>query len=465
MKFLRFPTLMFLLLLAGMSSCVKDKFDEPPFDGEDPNMEANITIAQLKLMYTGELMRMDTDLIIKGVVIADDRSGNFYKTLIIQDETAGIALRLDGTNLYNDYPIGRRLFVKLNGLVMGDYNNLLQIGGYIDSTQSPAELAELPINLAGQHVFKGKYNVQVEPIVVTIPQLLADVNGYQNRLIRLDSVEVKSSELGLTYADGVNKISYNRTIKDCNGSTIIVRNSGYSLFANQPLPGGRGNMTAVMSVYGSDAQLLIRDTTDMPFYGERCGGGNPMISIGALRTTFTGTATTAPDGKKIKGIVISDRSFTNVDSKNMYIQDSTGGIVVRFTAAHSFNVGDEVEVDVSGLELSEYRSLLQVNNVPLTNAVKTGTGTISPQVVTVSGLSEARESTLVTILGATLSGNSGNYSGSVTLTDATGTTTLYTYSSASFSATAYPSGSRNITCIISQFNNRQVLIRSPADIQ
>ena len=73
-----------------VSSCNK-KFDEPPL-GTDPNITANLTIKDLKAMYSsiGNFQKVNDDKVISGIVIADDRSGNFYKQIIIQDETGGI---------------------------------------------------------------------------------------------------------------------------------------------------------------------------------------------------------------------------------------------------------------------------------------------------------------------------------------------------------------------------------------
>ena len=101
-------------------SCNK-KFDEPPaYVG--PNITPTLTIADLKAMHTiGGLEIITVDKIIGGVVVADDKSGNFYKTIAIQDETGGIQLKLDGYDLYTQYPVGRQVYVNVKGLYLGDY--------------------------------------------------------------------------------------------------------------------------------------------------------------------------------------------------------------------------------------------------------------------------------------------------------------------------------------------------------
>lgn len=110
MKLHKFFTVFAVVLF--FSSCIKDDFDAPPADGEDPDITANTTIAQLKQRFVSAPVQITDSLVIQGVVISSDKAGNFYKTLVIQDATAGISIRIDQTDLYADYPPGRRVFVK-----------------------------------------------------------------------------------------------------------------------------------------------------------------------------------------------------------------------------------------------------------------------------------------------------------------------------------------------------------------
>jgi hypothetical protein len=91
-----------------------------------------------------------------------------------------------------------------------------------------------------------------------------------------------------------------------------------------------------------------------------------------------------PDNKKIKGIVISDKTYSNITSKNLVLWQQGNGITIRFTENVPFNVGDELEVNIAGLELSEFNGILQINNALLTNVSRTGTGkTVTPTEITI----------------------------------------------------------------------------------
>jgi hypothetical protein len=459
-----------ILMLLAIVSCNK-KFDEPP-GFVLPDITATMTIAELKAMHTtGSFEAISTNDVIEGIVIANDSSGNFYKEIIIQDASGGIDLLIEGFNLYTSFQTGRQVFVKLNGLYLGDYNNKIQLGGGVDSEGS---INGISSTLLDEFVLKGSFNNTVAPIVVTTSQLN---DSYQNMLVQLENFEFQSADLGKTYAiSGSSPQSVNYTLKNCSGQSIVLRNSGYADFANLTVPAGNGTITAVYSVFGSTKQLFIRDTNDIQFYGERCSGGSGGVTemnISDLRALYPGTGTTdAPENKKITGIVISDRNGNNLNGQNIVLQQGDGlsGIVVRFTSNHSFNLGDKLEVNVTGGSLGEFNGWLQVSNLSLSAATKTGTGTISPRIATTQQINdnfEAWESTLVQINNATISGGtSGTFKGTTTITDASGTVSSFTGNSATFANNPYPTGNVTFKGYVIQFNTaKQVNMRNATDVQ
>jgi len=85
-----FTAVTLMLAVVGISSC-KKTFDQPPGPA-DPSIVANMTIAQFKALHTvlGKLDMITDDIIISGVVTADDKSGNLYKQLFIADSTGAL---------------------------------------------------------------------------------------------------------------------------------------------------------------------------------------------------------------------------------------------------------------------------------------------------------------------------------------------------------------------------------------
>jgi hypothetical protein len=248
----KMKTLVTLLLLICIIACNK-KFDEPPAY-VPPDIAPDLTIRDLKAMHTiGNIEQITVDKTIAGVVIADDESGQFYKTIVIQDSTGGISVKLDGYDLYTKYPVGRQVFIKLKGLYIGDYNRLIEIGGGVDNSGSKPQVAGIASSLFDSYIVKGTLNNVIEPKVVKV----ADLNdSYQNTLIELDNFEFAAADTLKTFADtSLNSSAVNFTIKSCDGENIILRNSSYADFAGYNLPNGNGNITAVYTVFGSTKQL------------------------------------------------------------------------------------------------------------------------------------------------------------------------------------------------------------------
>jgi len=466
-------------LLIGMAlitiqfACKKE-IAEPPVLG-DPGLVANTTIQSLKTRYTiGQAVAINDDVIIEGVVSCDDRSGNYYQQIAMQDGSGGILLRIAGGNHYTNYPVGRKIYVKCKGLFLGQYNGTLQLGGGLDSNYlSNGGVTLLATNLQPEHIYRGALNQPLEPVVVNISQLTTTLQDrYVSTLIKLVGHEISTADTSKAYADV--DASGNRTVQACSNpatNKITLRTSNYANFATKNLPDGNGDIIGIYSYFGSTKQLTIRDESDLQLTGARCGSGptTPM-NISDLRALFTGTTTYGPNGKRISGVVISDKSTNNLNTRNIYLQQGTGlaGIAVRFDANHTFNLGDSIDVNVTGMELSEFNGLLQLNNVPSGYASLKATGkTIVPRVATIGDIItnfESWESTLIKItnISSLTGGTSGKWSGSVNLTDATGTMVAYTSSAATFATAAYPTSATSLIGYLTPFATTfQVGIRNP----
>ncbi|MEP7265913.1 MAG: DUF5689 domain-containing protein, partial [Bacteroidota bacterium] len=134
-----------------------------------------------------------------------------------------------------------------------------------------------------------------------------------------------------------------------------------------------------------------------------------------------------------------------------------------------FNLGDKIKIDISGQSLIEYNGLLEVNDVDISLATITGTGSVTPRIATIADINangQTWESTLVTITGVTISGGTaGTYAGSTVLTDATGTLPMFTTAFSAFAGTAYPVTPVSVTGYIGDFNGLQLNIRNTSDVQ
>ena len=353
-----------LLLIIGFSACVNEDFDEPPI-GTFPDLTANFTIAELKALHTigSNATEITDDLIIEGTVVSSDQAGNFFgrsswKTRPVPvscGSTPWITSRSTPAAAAYSYacrPVHRRL----QRAVPAQRRTRCPHRGSTGTGNRHRHRRN-----GGADADRADHRRLANP---------ATFNRYKGSLIQINNVQFIGPDTSVTFADAVNLFSVNRTLIDCNGDQIIVRSSGFSDFATELTPTGSGTITAVLTAFGQTRQLVISDPSDLMLTGERCGisVGGDLISIEDVRDLYTGSATNLPANRKISGIVISDRSTSNLNARNLFIQDGEFGIVLRFAANHSFNLGDRIEVGISGLELSEFNGLLQINNVSLANA-------------------------------------------------------------------------------------------------
>ncbi|HSW67620.1 MAG TPA: DUF5689 domain-containing protein, partial [Bacteroidales bacterium] len=250
-KFKIFPVLL-LIIAATFSGCVDGEFDEPPMIIPTVDFEATTTIGELKASYSGFRLITDT-LIISGVVVANDESGNLFKELVIQDETGGIELTLDRVSLSNEFKLGQRVYVKCKGMYIGDFNGLIQLGYIFENG-----IGRLPDVLVPNHIFRDSL-----PGIVPTPELitLGDLN--MNRISTLVRFEnVRFALPGVEFAPQAVSAT-NRTLLDEAGRSIEVRTSRFANFSSMLTPAGYGNVNGILTVFGTTWQLTLRDSLDL----------------------------------------------------------------------------------------------------------------------------------------------------------------------------------------------------------
>ncbi|MCH5715822.1 DUF5689 domain-containing protein [Niabella hibiscisoli] len=454
-----------LMAIVLATSCNR-KFDVPPANA-DPEIDATLSIMELKNRYSaiGDFQRIEDEHIVSGIVIADDRSGNFYKQIIIQDETGGIPVLLDANNVYTQYPVGRRVYILLKGMMLGDYGGTIQIG--IDSSRSGdgrfLNLEGIPQTLFDQYIVKGSFNNTVTPKIVKPADFTKTINDpLLSTLVQINNVEFRDADISKTYADPTTNISaVNFTLTTCEKQSMILRTSSYARFAAFNVPDGNGGPTGIPSIFNGTMQLTIRDTTDVAFTGTRCNGQVPvpvLKTIADLKAYATGYSS-VPAGVSIKGVVVS--STKNEAAGNYRLQDASGGIQLRFTTGANPNAvpGDSLTVNVGGLALSTFNGGLQVNNVAA--VVKSGTGIITPRPATIADIianNREWESTLVSINNISITASTSGSTGSnYILSDATGQLATFVRNTADI---IMPAAAISITGYVSVFQSASAALRS-----
>jgi len=240
--------LLFLLAISASTIACKKKFDIPPID---PSVAGEtVTLDSLISSFNGTPVKFTENLSVYGTVTMDESDGNLYKSTYIQDGNHAINIRmLSAGGLY----IGDSIRIDLKGSILSAYNGVLQI----DSVHVDNQITKLAVDR------------DLTPLTVSV----SDVNAnLQSRLIKLENVQFIYPQLEMTYADAANKESRDLTVEDCNGNTVLFRNSGYAAFANEQIAQGNGSITAIVSVFNNDVQLLVRSFEEIKMDGDRCAG-------------------------------------------------------------------------------------------------------------------------------------------------------------------------------------------------
>ncbi len=246
-----------VLPMIFMSSCVKDDFDTPPINVPVFTLPEGATlksIVDLKAMHTtGSLDSVTENIYITGIVIGNDEFGNIYKTIIIQDETSGIEIKLNKTSLYNDYKLGQRVYVKCQGLILGDYHGLTQLGTIYGN--SVGQIAEVNIP---NHLFKDSLpGLPLTPRVITNASEIS--TDMVSTLCRFEGASF--AEVGSMFVEP-GETNTNRTL-NIPGGTLTMRSSSYAAFATEKIPSGEGTVIAILGYYDAAYQATLRNSDDL----------------------------------------------------------------------------------------------------------------------------------------------------------------------------------------------------------
>ena len=253
-------TILLTFIAAILTGCnlEPDVAPMPTFVGE-----ANTTIAELLAMHTigsedsYDSIPVGSNIIICGYVTTSDEWGNNYKYINIEDETGGIQIKIDNKALYHKYCIGQRVYVKCDGLVLGDYRKLPQLGLWANGSMQP-----IPSFKAYLYIFPdGSPMGALNPIeMTTIPAANNIPATMYNRRVILKGATFVEGGLA-TFSDPGASTSHD--IKMSDGTTITLRTSNYATFASEILPVGTGDITGILTRYNNYVQIVINGLGDL----------------------------------------------------------------------------------------------------------------------------------------------------------------------------------------------------------
>jgi hypothetical protein len=253
--------------LALLCTGCHDNPSDPPYI--EPLPAVTHTIQELKAMYKGRPFIINENIVIAGKMISDDRDGNIYRSMYIEDRTSGIEIRIGRSGLYNFYKLGQTVYVKCNGLALGDYGGSVQIG-----YKSPnGEMTTIDADyLIKKHIFAGDFGPPVSPNEIKISDIGGNTDTKLSTLIRIedltfDATTQPSDSTIYTWAlpssTGNSGNAVSQQYRDNEGRTIVIRTSNYAKFALTERPTRPIHVTGILTVFNSTYQITLRSLSDV----------------------------------------------------------------------------------------------------------------------------------------------------------------------------------------------------------
>lgn len=326
---LKFLSIIAVAAIGLLNTSCMDDHDAPNTDNfivTNPSDigEVNASILDVKQRYCADASSSDysrnssnfytkvkEDVIIEGVVCANDISGNLYQTLLIRNidnskadtdpaHDQSIILAVKSTALYPYFKLGQRIKINLKGLYAGCYSKTPRIGMPTVSSAGNINLGPMLFELLATNVqLVGTPNAsapELTPIDKTDAEgkawLRASANKiYQNTpllaTVRGDIKEASAENRDVlekgTSSDVLNKVEtvsangkkifgpyelhddgygVTRSLQLGNGSTVDIRTSTKNRVSFVELPENTRSYTGILTYY-SNWQIQLRDTTDI----------------------------------------------------------------------------------------------------------------------------------------------------------------------------------------------------------
>lgn len=220
---------------------------EPPAYGE---YESGVSIAYLKSLCRGSSFDITDDITICGSVVANDRLGEFYKSIVIVDDSGGIEVAIDKQDIYLNLPLHSRITIFCSGLSLG------RLGGKIELGAHPTGNYPVDGISADQfsHYFKTEAGGEnTSPVERTIGSLtVADISSFV--VFRNLHLAGEPHDAWCATENG-EWIDTTHTLEDASGATLSLRVNAECSYAGMPTPKGKFDIAGIVD-YADGAYFL-----------------------------------------------------------------------------------------------------------------------------------------------------------------------------------------------------------------
>lgn len=217
----------------------------------DPTPTELHSIAYLKSLGGESATAIRQVVHIAGTVTANDVLGEWNRQLVLEDTTGGITLSIADRELYRRYPIGARLIISCNSLILYNYGGRIELGMEADAYGRTGLDAEA----------EARHILAVEPSGALPLPRTTKIEELSPRLVdcylRIDNLRfTQSGTWAVTNSDDETQYT-EHTVEDDKGHILTVRVCPTTHYANEPLPEGRGSLYGILDYFNGAYALRV----------------------------------------------------------------------------------------------------------------------------------------------------------------------------------------------------------------
>ncbi|RZK72804.1 MAG: hypothetical protein EOO92_19605 [Pedobacter sp.] len=306
-----------------LTSCVNDDdYGVPTLECIDQSITTTKTVQEIYNQASSSATLYTGEDIIEAIVVSSDMGGNFYKSLYLTsvDGSLGFNLQVNQVDLFTDYNVGRKVYIKLDGLYTQIRSNTLQIGALFNNN-----VGQIPTLTFRNNIIRSCDITPEEDLVQRIS--LSQVNdSYIGKLVELQNVQFTDASLNQTYFNTGNVDAGGQTltyITDSENETIQVpfRTGSFADYAGTTVSSNSGTIRGILTKFNSIYQFVSRYETDINLTEERIGGapaepgeGESEFAVGGTDIVFAGSLT-----ENFESYALAQSNFPK------YVNDHTEG--------------------------------------------------------------------------------------------------------------------------------------------
>ena len=247
----------------------------PDKECEDAFVETqswNDLVKILEMYPEGQIIQIEDDIWLEGVVISSDKEGANYQQILIQNidnAPRGILLKTEMTNAHFYYPFQQRVFLNLKGLSFQMKQGMITAGLYHILYDNPV-LTKIPLVVLKEHLIRScALPEPIEPTPIKL-EILSERHNYT--LQRFTGLSFASNEFGKML--GEFREDSKRLLLDCNGNQLRLVLTGYEEYYDYLIPESPIQISGIIYAKNGEWNIELNSIEHLKLIEETCPGRN-----------------------------------------------------------------------------------------------------------------------------------------------------------------------------------------------